>query len=58
LRALITRANGQLGQELTDNNPGRSHEVVALSRRELDIIGPVVVEREGTSVSIKEPHHL
>jgi dTDP-4-dehydrorhamnose reductase len=42
---LITGANGQLGQELAEILPGRGHEVVALSRGELDIADSVSVER-------------
>jgi dTDP-4-dehydrorhamnose reductase len=58
LRVLTTGTNGQLGQEPIDHTTGRSHEVVAFSRGELDIIDPTVVEREETSVSINEPRNL
>src|SRR3712207_3619253 len=37
MKVLITGSNGQLGQELAEVLPGRGHEVVALSRNELDI---------------------
>jgi dTDP-4-dehydrorhamnose reductase len=45
LRILVTGANGQLGQELAELLPGRGHEIVALSRGELDVVDPAAVER-------------
>jgi len=42
---LVTGANGQLGQELAEILPERDHEVVALSRSELDIADPGAIER-------------
>jgi dTDP-4-dehydrorhamnose reductase len=45
LRALVTGASGQLGRELVDILTGRGHEVVALSRSELDVADPAAVER-------------
>jgi dTDP-4-dehydrorhamnose reductase len=45
LRILVTGANGQLGRELAEILPERGHEVVALSRSELDIADPRAVER-------------
>lgn len=52
MRILVAGANGQLGQELAELLPGRSHEVVALSRSELDIADPASVER---AVEIHSP---
>ena len=45
MRALVTGASGQLGRELVDILTGRGHEVVALSRSELDVADPAAVER-------------
>jgi dTDP-4-dehydrorhamnose reductase len=45
LRILLTGANGQLGRELARLLPERGHEVVALSRSELDVSSPEDVER-------------
>ena len=45
MRVLATGANGQLGQELVEILPERGHEVVALSRSELDVTVPAAVER-------------
>jgi dTDP-4-dehydrorhamnose reductase len=44
MKILITGSKGQLGQELAGVLPGRGHEVVALSRRELDIADADAVE--------------
>ena len=45
MRALVTGTSGQLGRELVDILTGRGHEVVALSRSELDVADPAAVER-------------
>jgi dTDP-4-dehydrorhamnose reductase len=45
LRTLVTGSGGQLGQELVGMLPGRGHEVVALSRGELDIADAGAVGR-------------
>ena len=45
MRALVTGASGQLGRELVDILTGRGHEVVVLSRSELDVADPAAVER-------------
>ena len=37
MRVLVTGSGGQLGLDLAELLPGRGHEAVALSRRELDI---------------------
>jgi hypothetical protein len=55
LRVLIRGANDQ---HLSDDFPGRSHEVVVLFRGDLDIVDPTTVEREDTSAGIKEPLNL
>jgi dTDP-4-dehydrorhamnose reductase len=52
LRVLVTGADGQLGRELAEDLPKRNHEVVALSRGELDIANPVSVER---AINIHSP---
>jgi dTDP-4-dehydrorhamnose reductase len=44
MKILITGSNGQLGQELAEVLPRRGHEVVALSRNELDIADADAVE--------------
>ncbi|MGF1472191.1 MAG: dTDP-4-dehydrorhamnose reductase [Rubrobacteraceae bacterium] len=40
MRVLVTGAGGQLGRELVDVLPEESYEVVALSRKELDVSEP------------------
>ena len=45
MRTLVTGSGGQLGQELVGLLPGRGHEVVALSRGELDIADAGAVGR-------------
>ena len=45
MRALVTGADGQLGQELAALLPDRGCEVIALSRKELDITDPGSVGR-------------
>ena len=45
MKILITGSKGQLGQELAEILPGRGHETVALSRKELDVADPEAVER-------------
>lgn len=45
MRVLVTGAGGQLGKELAAVLPDRGCEVVALSRKDLDIIDPGSVER-------------
>lgn len=45
MKVLVTGSGGQLGRELAENLPERGHEVVALSRRELDITDFASVER-------------
>lgn len=45
MRILVTGAGGQLGLELADILPARGHEVVALTRKELDISDARAVER-------------
>ena len=45
MKVLITGAGGQLGLELGELLPVRGHEVVALSRKELDIVDAPAVER-------------
>lgn len=45
MNILVTGAAGQLGLELTEVLPERGHEVVALTRKELDITDPKSVER-------------
>ncbi len=45
MRVLVTGANGQLGRELAEILPEQGCEVVALSRRELDITDPGSVGR-------------
>ncbi len=44
MKILITGSKGQLGQELAEMLPGRGHEVVGLSRNELDIADADAVE--------------
>jgi dTDP-4-dehydrorhamnose reductase len=44
MKILITGSKGQLGQELAEVLPERGHEVVALSRNELDIADADAVE--------------
>jgi dTDP-4-dehydrorhamnose reductase len=44
MKILITGSKGQLGQELAEVLPGRGHEVVGLSRNELDIAEADAVE--------------
>ena len=58
MSVLITRANGQPGQELIDDLPGRSREVVALSGSDLDIADPTLVERVDAGVSIEVPSNF
>jgi UDP-glucose 4-epimerase len=43
MRVLVTGAGGQLGLELQELLPQRGHEIVALARKELDIIDAWVV---------------
>jgi len=45
MKVLVTGSGGQLGRELAENLPERGHEVVALSRSELDITDFAAVER-------------
>jgi dTDP-4-dehydrorhamnose reductase len=45
MKILVTGAAGQLGLELIEVLPERGHEVVALTRKELDIADPESVER-------------
>ena len=45
MKVLVTGSYGQLGRELAENLPERGHEVVALSRSELDITDFAAVER-------------
>jgi dTDP-4-dehydrorhamnose reductase len=45
VKILITGSRGQLGQELVETLPERSHEVVALSRSELDVADREAVQR-------------
>jgi dTDP-4-dehydrorhamnose reductase len=45
VKILITGSRGQLGQELVETLPERGHEVVALSRSELDVADREAVQR-------------
>src|SRR5687767_11943842 len=45
MKILITGSKGQLGQELAEVLPERGHEVVALSRGELDVSNVETVEQ-------------
>jgi dTDP-4-dehydrorhamnose reductase len=45
LRVLVTGSGGQLGRELAELLPGLGHDVVALSRKELDVADRGSVER-------------
>jgi dTDP-4-dehydrorhamnose reductase len=45
VRILVTGSRGQLGQELAETLPERGHEVVALSRGELDVADAEAVRR-------------
>jgi dTDP-4-dehydrorhamnose reductase len=45
VKILITGSKGQLGRELAEILPERGHEVVALSRSELDIANPRAIDR-------------
>jgi dTDP-4-dehydrorhamnose reductase len=45
MRVLVTGAGGQLGQELAEILPSRGHEVIALTRRELDVADPDAVKQ-------------
>ena len=45
MKILVTGSKGQLGQELAEVLPERGHEVVALSRSELDIADAWAVEQ-------------
>ena len=45
MRVLVTGANGQLGQELAEILPERGHDVMALSRDEMDVADPGAVRR-------------
>ena len=45
MRVLVTGASGQLGLELAEILPGRGHDTVALSRKELDVSDADAVER-------------
>ena len=51
MRILVTGAAGQLGRELVDAARGAKHEVVALSKAELDI-----TDREAVSRAMSEAH--
>lgn len=58
MSVLITRANGQPGQEPIDDLPGRSRKVVALPGRDLDVLDPTLVERVDAGVGIEVPSNL
>lgn len=45
MRVLITGAGGQLGLELAETLPGRGHNAVTLSRKELDVSDSEAVEQ-------------
>lgn len=45
MKVLVTGTNGQLGLELAEQLPGRGHEVVVLSKKDLDISDASAVER-------------
>jgi dTDP-4-dehydrorhamnose reductase len=45
VKIMVTGSKGQLGRELPEILLGRGHEVVALSRRDLDVSDPGAVDR-------------
>lgn len=45
MKVLLTGANGQLGLELREMLPARGHEVVAMTREDLDVADAGAVER-------------
>jgi dTDP-4-dehydrorhamnose reductase len=53
MKVLVTGSDGQLGRELAENLPERGHEVVALSRSELDIADFTAVEQ---AVDVHSPN--